>query len=61
MTATGSEVAGTNQPTASDAISILAAFPVSTNAAPGLAMLGDAGAACADGVCAAPDNVGDIT
>lgn len=59
MTATGGEVASATQPTASDAISILAAFPTSAPAMPGLAMLGDAGAACTDGVCAPPSAMGE--
>ncbi|PFG36809.1 hypothetical protein ATL41_1548 [Flavimobilis soli] len=65
--ATGGEVAAVAAPPDPDVVSILAAFPVaqSAPAAPddapaaaptgfGLAMLGDAGAACEGGVCAVP-------
>lgn len=64
---TGGEVATAAAPAAADTVSILAAFPVagtapaapdgapaSTPGTPGLAMLGDAGAACVDGVCELP-------
>ena len=60
---TGGEVAAVAAPAAADTVSILAAFPVAQSssgapapapATPGLAMLGDAGAACVDGLCAVP-------
>ncbi|NKX92680.1 hypothetical protein HF995_05225 [Sanguibacter hominis ATCC BAA-789] len=62
---TGGEVATAAAPAAADTVSILAAFPVAqpspavpgsapAPAATGLAMLGDAGAACVDGVCELP-------
>lgn len=64
---TGGEVATAAAPAAADTVSILAAFPVAQPSpavpgsasapapvATGLAMLGDAGAACVDGVCELP-------
>lgn len=64
---TGGEVATVAAPAAADTVSILAAFPVAQSSpgasgsapapvlkTPGLAMLGDAGAACIDGVCELP-------
>lgn len=62
----GGEVAAVAAAAAADTVSILATFPVAQSspgasgapapapATPGLAMLGDAGAACVDGLCAVP-------